>query len=246
LRGIPSSRAHFILTSFAPPHLEMRVDSPALSGKEPRHFRSNSRGCQSHLDTQQETSWVVSQSQRHPFPHPLEIRPDLNGNLSTESQHQWALTPQLHPPEKATGSKCNSTRGLTHHSQLEMETDFHNSTQDEACLPCSNSTETLRSMTEMERNPEVHASTRDEALFIPALTQEESGGAPSNSKTDLNSLRKHERVPQVPTHLESNPKPPTTTPQKPKNSPLHTRWGPFTLQCFPRNPTFPLGNRKGT
>ena len=196
---------------------------PALTQEESGGAPSNSRGCQSHLDTRQETSWVMSQSQRHPFPHPLEIRPDLNGNLSTESQHQWALTPQLHPPEKATGSKCNLTRGLTLHSHLEREVEFHNSTQHEAFLPCLNSTETLRSMTEMEMNPEVHASTRDEALFILPATQEESRGAPCNSKADLTSLRKHEWVPQVPTHLESNPKLHTTTPQKPWNSPLHER-----------------------
>ena len=47
---------------------------------------------------------------------------------------------------------------------------------------------TLRSMSEMERNPEVSASTRDEALLIPAETQEESRGPPSNSKADLISL----------------------------------------------------------
>ena len=80
-----------------------------------------------------------------------------------------------------------------------------------------------RSMSEMERNPEVHASTRDEALFIPSAMQEESRGAPHNSKADLTSLRKHERVPQVPMQLESDPKLPSTSPQKPWNSPLHVR-----------------------
>ena len=72
-----------------------------------------------------------------------------------------------------------------------------------------------RSISEMERNPEVHASTRDEALFIPSAMQEESRGAPHNSKADLTSLRKHERVPQVPMQLESDPKLPSTSPQKP-------------------------------
>ena len=138
-------------------------------------------------------------------------------------QHQGALTPRLHLPEKAIGSKCNSTRGLIPHSQLERQSEFHNSTQDEACLPYSNSTETLRLMSEMERNPEVHASIRYEALFIPASTQEESRGAPHNLKADLTSLRKHEWAPQVTMQLESNPKLPTTTPQKPRNSPLHAR-----------------------
>ena len=165
----------------------------------------------------------MPQSQRHRFPHPLKIRPDSNGTSSTELQHQGALTPWLHPPEKATGSKCNSTRGLTSHSQLEREPEFHASTQDKACLPYLNSTETLRSMSEMERNPEVRASTRDEALFICAAMQEESRGAPRKLKVDLTSLRNHERVPHVPIQLESNCELPTTTPQKPWNSPLHAR-----------------------
>ena len=37
-----------------------------------------------------------------------------------------------------------------------------------------------------------------------------------------------------------------TTLQTPQNSLLHVRWGPFTLQHFKRNPTFPLETRKGT
>ena len=101
-------------------------------------------------------------------------------------------------------------------------------------------------MSEMENNPEVPASTRDEALFIHAVMQDKFLGAPRNSKADLTSLRKHEQVPQVPTQLERNPKLPTTIPQKPRNSPIHTRWGLFMLQCFPRNLTFPLGTGKGT
>ena len=67
----------------------------------------------------------------------------------------------------------------------------------------------------MERIPEMPSSTRDEALFIPAVTRDESRGAPRNLKADLTSLRKHTRVDQVPTQLERNPKLPSTTPQEP-------------------------------
>ena len=49
-----------------------------------------------------------------------------------KSQHEGALTPRLHPPEKATGSKYNSTSGLTPHEQLKMQAEFHASTQAEA------------------------------------------------------------------------------------------------------------------
>ena len=66
----------------------------------------------------------------------------------------------------------------------------------------------------MENNPEVPASTRDEALFIHAVMRDKFRGAPRNSKADLTSLRKHERVPQVPIQLERNPKLPSTTPKK--------------------------------
>ena len=61
-------------------------------------------------------------------------------------------------------------------------------------------------MSEMERKPEVPASTPDEALFIPAAMQEECRGAPHKAKGDLTSLRRHERVSQVDTQLERNPK----------------------------------------
>ena len=42
------------------------------------------------------------------------------------------MTPWLHPPEKATGSKYNSISGLTPHEELERQADFHASAQDEA------------------------------------------------------------------------------------------------------------------
>ena len=121
----------------------------------------------------------------------------MNGTTRIDSQHERALTPRLHPPKKATGSKSNSTRGLTPYLQLKGQAKFHASTQDKACLSCSYSTETPRSMSEMVRNTEVSASTRDEALLIPAATQEESRGPPSNSKADLISLRKHEWSPRL-------------------------------------------------
>ena len=124
---------------------QMRVNSPALSGKESRRTCHISRGGPSHIEIRQETSWAMPQSQRHRFPHPLEIRHDSNEIPSTQLQHEGALRSRLHPLEKATGSKCNSTRGLTPHSQLKRQAEFHASTQDEACLPSSNSTETLRS-----------------------------------------------------------------------------------------------------
>ena len=49
--GTPIFLAHLNLSPFAPPHLEMRVDSSALSGKESRSSRRTSRGGQSHIET---------------------------------------------------------------------------------------------------------------------------------------------------------------------------------------------------
>ena len=121
--------------------------------KRSQRSHHNSRGGWSHIETRQETSWVVPQSQRHRFTHPLKIRPYLNGTPSTESQHQGALTPWLHPPEKATGSKCNSTRGLTPHSQLERQAEFHVSTKDKACLPVQTS----------QKNPEIDIRNEEES-----------------------------------------------------------------------------------
>ena len=75
-------------------------------------------------------------------------------------------------------------------------------------------------MSEMEGNPEVPTSTWDGALLIPAAMHKESQGAPSNGKGDLTSLRRQERVPQVETQLERNPKLPATSPHTPRNSSL--------------------------
>ena len=125
-----------------------------------------------------------------------------------------ATDTRLHPPKKDAGSKSNSTRGLTSHSQLKRQAECQAKTQDKACLPCSNSRETLTLMSEMERGPEVPTSALDESLFIPAATQEEFRGAYCNSKADLTSLRKHKQVPRVFMQLQRNPKLSATTPQK--------------------------------
>ena len=76
-----------------------------------------------------------------------------NVNLRMKSQQEGALTPRLHPPEKATGSKCNSTRGLTPHSQLERQAEFHVSTKDKACLPVQTS----------QKNPEIDIRNEEES-----------------------------------------------------------------------------------
>ena len=143
-----------------------------------------------------------------------------------KSQHEGALSPWLHPLEKDAGSKYSLTSGMTPHEQLERQGEFRASTQDEVWHLCSNSAETMRLISEMERNPEVPASTGHYALFIPAAKLEESRDAHLNAKGYLSSLRRHERVPQVNTQLERNPKLPATTPCNPRNSPLHAWGGP--------------------
>ena len=56
----------------------------------------------------------------------------LNVTLRKKSQHEGALTPWLHRPEKPTGSKYNSTSGMSPREQLGSQGEFHSSTQDEA------------------------------------------------------------------------------------------------------------------
>ena len=145
-----------------------------------RSMSEMERNPEVHTSTRDEALFICAVMQEESRDAPRKSKVDL----TSLRKHEWA-------PQVST--------------QLERQAEFHASTQDETCLSCSNSTETLRSMSEMERNPEVSASTRDEALLIPAETQEESRGPPSNSKADLISLRKHERVPQVPIQLERNP-----------------------------------------
>jgi len=55
-----------------------------------------------------------------------------NVTLRMKSEHERALTPQLHRMEKSAGSKYNSTSGMTPHEQFERQAEFRASTQDEA------------------------------------------------------------------------------------------------------------------
>ena len=56
----------------------------------------------------------------------------LNVTSRMKSLHEGALTPLLHLLEKASGSKYNSTSGLSPREQLERQVEFHSSTEDEA------------------------------------------------------------------------------------------------------------------
>ena len=129
--------APFNLSLFSPPDLNMRVDSPALSGKGSRPSRHTSGGGWSQKEIRKVASWVMPHSERHQFPCPLLIRtrcPDTSSNVTLwmKSQHEGALTPQLHHPEKPAGSKYNATSGLSPCEQLERQEEFIYSTQDEA------------------------------------------------------------------------------------------------------------------
>ena len=125
------------LSPFSPPDLDMRVDSPALSGKGSQTSSRTSGGGWSHEEILEVASWLMSHSERHRFPHALLIRTrfpetSLNVTLWMKSQHEGAPTPQLHRLEKPAGSQYNSTSGLSPSEQPERQVEFHSSTKDEA------------------------------------------------------------------------------------------------------------------
>ena len=80
-RGTPRFPAQFNLSHFSPPDLNMRVDSPALSGKGSLPSRRTSGGGRSLTETQEEVSWVMPHSERLWFPHPLKKGPDARAPL---------------------------------------------------------------------------------------------------------------------------------------------------------------------
>ena len=54
-----------------------------------------------------------------------------------KSQHEGALTPKLHRPEKDVGSKYISTSDISPIGQHDRQAEFHSSTQDEPKSPVS-------------------------------------------------------------------------------------------------------------
>ena len=98
LERTPSFLAQLNLSPFAPPDLDMRVDTPAFSGKGSRNSHRTSGRGRSHKEIQDIASWVVPPSERPLFPGLLLIRtrfPDTSSNatLCMKSQHEKALTP---------------------------------------------------------------------------------------------------------------------------------------------------------
>jgi len=61
-RGTPSFPAELNLSPFSPPDLDMRVDSPALSGKGYRSSHHTSGGGQSQIETREEALWFMPNS----------------------------------------------------------------------------------------------------------------------------------------------------------------------------------------
>ena len=81
---------------------------------------------------------------------------------------------------------------------------------------------------------------------MQAATREESQHAPRNSNRDLTSLRQQEWSRRALSQLKRNHNLPIETQEKPQDSPLNVRRGPFPEQCLQRNPTLPLETLKGT
>ena len=160
------------------------------------------------------------------------------------SKHEERCDSPAAPQAKALDPYVNSTGSLTPVLHLERKAEFHVSTWDEGWLPCWNSIGTPRAMSDLERSTEVPASTQGGPRPLhrlernpkkPLTTQMEAWLFTGKTSGSLRS----------PLELERNPKFPATTREKPGDSPLNARWGPFPLQHL-REITFPLEPRKGT
>ena len=156
-RGTPSFPAHLNLSPFAPPHLEMKVDSPALSGKESRRSLCSSRGGRSHIETQQKPSWVVPQPQRHRFPHPLEIRPDAPAPIRME--------PRVLSHTRMGTDTLVASSGKSHRFQIQLDKrpDTPFTTREASRVPCLNTRRGLPPLIKLNRNPEIDVRNGEEA-----------------------------------------------------------------------------------
>ena len=93
----------------------MRVDCPALPGKECRHPCHTLRGGWNLLDTGGETGGL-SEFEIQLFPHPLDIRPDslalIQKSARIISQTEGSSDAPVANSKGATGPKFNSPGGL--------------------------------------------------------------------------------------------------------------------------------------
>ena len=102
---------------FLPPHLEMRVHFPALSGKQSRHSRRTSRGGILNLKLERNSRGHV----KIPTDPDVPIHSRCNGfpctnstvNPSIDSKHDGKCESPVSPREKATDPYGNSTGSLT-------------------------------------------------------------------------------------------------------------------------------------
>ena len=172
-RGTPSFPVKLNLSPFSPPDLGMRVESPALSGKGsslPSHLRRrpvshwNSRTSLVFHATFRKTP--ISPSTQGKFRCPGTF---LSVTLRMKSQHKRELTPQLHRPGKAAGSKYNSTSGLTPKEQLQRQADFLASTE----------TRTDSPVPTLQRPCDQSQKWRGTLSFLPQLEMRPSSIAPN-------------------------------------------------------------------
>ena len=222
-RGTPSFPVKLNLSPFSPPDLGMRVDSPALSGKGsslPSHLRRrpvshwNSRTSLVFHATFRKTP--ISPSTQGKFRCPGTF---LSVTLRMKSQHKRELTPQLHRPGKAAGSKYNSTSGLTPKEQLQRQADFLASTETRTDSPvptlqrpCDQSqkwrgTLWLPPQLEMTQSPK-------------AQNPVESREAAIKSTVFLTFHRHPEKLPEVTVTSPGNPGFHAATRERPRDAPF--------------------------
>ena len=119
----------------------MRVNSRGLSGKESRFSRPTQEEASLTLKLERKPRVSCHIPKDTDFPvHSRKVpMPCTSSNvtLRMKSQHEGALTPQLHCPETTAGSKYNSTSGLSPCEQLERQAEFqpHHKTRPDSPVP---------------------------------------------------------------------------------------------------------------
>ena len=150
----------------------------------------------------------------------------------------------MHRPEKPTGSTYSSTRGLSPREQLEMQADFHSSTQDESWLSSPISVGTCDPSQKWRGNLMFLLYLKMMPFSISPNPVEFREATP-NSTASLTSQRHPEKLPEVTGTSWGNPGFSTATRERPREC-FKMSWVAIPLQWLERHDTLPLATRMET
>ena len=148
-RGTRSFPTHLNLSPLFPPHFEMRVDSPAFSGKELQSSFHTPRGGWSHIETLRKPRWSCHNPKDTDFP--------IHSSKGLMTLPRFECNPEYQVTTRRTTDTtlASSIKSRRFQIQLDKRPDTSLTTQEESRVQCLKTRRVLPPLFKLYRNLEM-------------------------------------------------------------------------------------------